>query len=136
MRGDLGTWACHHGPMDPAPPPDPPTVEVVDVPDLRRFEARLEGGRVAAWAHYVRRRDRLIITHTEVSPELEGRGIGSALARGALDAVRAAGERVELVCPFFTSWVRRHKEYADLVTTDPLLTRPRSTREPPATGDG
>ena len=48
-------------------------------------------------------------------PGNEGKGVGSALAKGALDAVRAGGLGVEPRCPFFASYIRRHKEYADLV---------------------
>lgn len=90
------------------------TIEVVDVPGRYRFEARVEG-ELAGIAQYLRRGSRVIFTHTEVDPAFEGRGIGSALAKGALDAVRAAGGTVESRCPFFAAYLRRHKEYADLV---------------------
>ena len=95
---------------------DEPThdLEVVDVPGRHRFEARIDGD-VAGIAQYLRRSDRLIFTHTEVDPAFEGRGVASALAKAALDAVRAAGLGVEPRCPFFASYIRRHTAYADLV---------------------
>lgn len=89
-------------------------IEVADVPARYRFEARVDG-EVAGIAQYLRRPGRVIFTHTEVLPAFEGRGVGSVLAKGALDAVRAAGARVEPRCPFIAAYIRRHKEYADLV---------------------
>ncbi|MCM3515105.1 MULTISPECIES: GNAT family N-acetyltransferase [Nocardioides] len=59
---------------------------------------------------------RVVFTHTVVRDGFEGRGVGSALARAALDEVRAAGERrVEPQCPFIAGWIGKHPDYADLV---------------------
>src|SRR5687768_12598236 len=92
----------------------PLPIEIVDVPEGRRFEARIEG-QVAGVARYVPRPGRVVFLHTEVDPAFEGRGVGSALAQGALDAVRAAGLGVEPRCPFIAAWIGRHAAYADLV---------------------
>jgi len=91
-----------------------PTIEIVDVPERYRYEARIDG-EVAGFAQYLRRSDRVIFTHTQVDPAFEGRGVGSVLAKGALDGVRAAGLAAEPRCPFIAAYIRRHKEYADLV---------------------
>lgn len=87
---------------------------VVDVPDARRYEARV-GGAVAGFAEYRRSSGRITFIHTVVAPEFEGRGVGSRLARVALDAARAEGLRVTPRCPFFRAYIDRHPEYADLV---------------------
>jgi uncharacterized protein len=51
-----------------------------------------------------------------VFDQFEGHGVGSALARSALDEVRAKGERdVVPVCPFIHGWIDDHPEYGDLV---------------------
>jgi predicted GNAT family acetyltransferase len=55
------------------------------------------------------------LTHTEVPQELSGRGIGSRLARGVLDDIRAAGLKVVAKCPFMAGYIGKHPEYADLV---------------------
>lgn len=59
---------------------------------------------------------RMIIRHTEVPPELEGHGLGAALAKTALEYARANQLKVILVCPYVTKYVERHPEYQDLVT--------------------
>ena len=89
-------------------------IEVVDLPERHRFEAR-SNGEVAGIAQYLRRPGRVIFTHTEVLPAFEGHGVGSVLTKGALDAMRADGARVEPRCPFIAAYIRRHKVYADLV---------------------
>ena len=84
-------------------------------PAEHRYEAHLDG-QLAGFAAY-ELTDRLVIfTHTEVGDAFEGHGVGSAIARFALDDVRAAGtHRVLPLCPFIKSWIARHSDYADLV---------------------
>lgn len=74
---------------------------------------RFEHG--AAHLDYVRRGERVIMTHTEVPEEFEGKGVGSSLARTALDWAREQGLKVVPHCPFVETWVKRHPEYSDLV---------------------
>jgi uncharacterized protein len=81
--------------------------------DENRFEADVDG--VLAVADYVRRDDRIIFTHTQVPAELEGHGVGNALAEAALDYSRAEGLRVVPRCAFMAAYIRRHKKYQDLV---------------------
>ena len=94
---------------------------VADVPDAHRYEIRL-GGDVAGFAVYHRRGGRAYFVHTKIDPAYEGKGLGSALARGALDAERALGEPVVPLCPFIRSYIDRHPDYADLVDRAMLAT--------------
>lgn len=91
-------------------------VEVSDAPEARRYEARVDGGpEVAGFADYIRTTELVAFVHTEVAPEYEGRGVGSALVRTALDEARAANLRVLATCPFFAGWIARHSAYQDLL---------------------
>ncbi|MBB3086016.1 GNAT family N-acetyltransferase [Geodermatophilus sabuli] len=87
---------------------------VRDVPGADRYEIR-EGDRVLGLAAYERQGDQVVFTHTEVDPDQEGDGVGSTLARGALDDVRSRGLRVVPRCSFIRGWIERHPDYADLV---------------------
>lgn len=89
-------------------------LQVVDNPAEERFEARLEG-RLVAFTEYELRGRILNFIHTEVLPEFEGKGIGSRLAAGALRDVRARGLRIRADCPFISSYLRRHRDYDDLL---------------------
>ncbi|MGY1706803.1 GNAT family N-acetyltransferase [Geodermatophilus sp. SYSU D00697] len=84
------------------------------MPGAGRYEVR-DGDRVLGLAAYQREGDRVVFTHTEVDPDQEGNGVGSTLARGALDDVRARGLRAVPRCSFIAAWVDRHPDYADLV---------------------
>jgi predicted GNAT family acetyltransferase len=78
-----------------------------------RFELELDG-HIAA-TYYERADGVITFVHTEVPPELGGKGIGSKLVKGALDQVRASGLKVVAQCPFVKAWIDKHPEYADLL---------------------
>ena len=90
-------------------------VVVTDNPEQNRYEARVDG-ELAGVSEYHLTRSSIVFTHTEVDPAYKGHGVASAIARFALDDVRAKGERdVVPVCPFIHGWIDDHPEYADLV---------------------
>lgn len=88
-------------------------VTVADAPDRHRFEAFADG-RLVGFASYIRRDHLIVLTHTEVEPAFEGQGVGSALARAALDYAIAHGVRVRAQCPFIADWITRHPAYQHL----------------------
>ena len=90
------------------------TVAVADNLSEARYEA-IEDAQVAGFSEYELTGDLIIFLHTEVPSEFEGQGVGSAIARYALDDARARGLRVRPLCPFIRAWIERHPEYADLV---------------------
>lgn len=94
---------------------EPPQIEVHDDPAGGRYTVVVDGHDVGG-AYYVLARSRVVFTHTEVDPRYEGRGVGSALVRGALDDVRRQGKVVIAQCPFIAGYIRRHPEYADLTS--------------------
>lgn len=86
---------------------------VRDNPVLSRFELDVEGG--PAFANYRRAPGTVIITHTETPRNLRGRGIASELVKGALELIRADGDKVIAGCGFVVDYLRRHPEFSDLV---------------------
>ena len=90
-------------------------VVVTDNPGESRYEAHVEG-ELAGIAEYHLTKSSIVFTHTEVFDGYEGKGVGSTLARHALDDVRAKGGRdVVPVCPFINGWIDDRPDYADLV---------------------
>ena len=57
----------------------------------------------------------MVITHSFVPPEREGRGIAGDLTRAALDMARHQDLQVDPVCSYAQSFIRRHSEYQDLL---------------------
>jgi predicted GNAT family acetyltransferase len=88
------------------------TMNVVDNPDKSRFEMAVPGG--TAIATYRRAGEVLLVPHTEVPREAEGKGYGSALMKGVLEHARAHGLRVRPLCSFAADSLRRHAEYEDV----------------------
>jgi predicted GNAT family acetyltransferase len=79
-----------------------------------RHEAVVDG--VTAYSLYEIDGGRMVIRHVEVPESIGGRGIGSALARFALDDARARGLMVVPHCPFVREYVARNRdEYLDLI---------------------
>ena len=91
-----------------------PEIAISDAPERKRFIATVDG-KQAGFIVYRLRPGLIALIHTEVDEAFEGRGIGGALARFALDQARAAGLAVLPFCPFVNAWMKRHPEYADLV---------------------
>ena len=89
-------------------------VTITDVPDRSRFEARVDG-ELAGYAAYVRSGDVVDHTHTVVSEDRRGEGIGGELVRAALEDARRRGVKVRPSCSFVRTWLARHPDYQDLV---------------------
>lgn len=88
----------------------------------RRYEGRVDG-ELAGFAEYQLTDELVVFTHTEVDDRFEGRGVGSAIARAALDDVRRDGSRWVLpLCPFIKGWIAKHPDYVDLVYGAPAST--------------
>ena len=83
-------------------------------PNSSRFVADVAGGEASL--EYMRDGRRMIFTHTGVPPESEGQGIGAALARAGLEYARAENLKVVPSCPFVAAYVKRHREWGDLVS--------------------
>jgi predicted GNAT family acetyltransferase len=91
------------------------SVEVRDNRDEARYEIRADG-RLAGFAQYRLHDGRITFTHTEIDPEHAGAGLGSRLARAALEDVRERALAVVPVCPFIAAFIKGHPEdFLDLV---------------------
>ena len=86
---------------------------VVNNKTQHRYELAVEG-RIAA-TYYSLADGVITFIHTEVPPELGGKGIGSRLIKGALDQVRSEGLKVIAQCPFVKAYIDKHPEEADLL---------------------
>ena len=87
---------------------------ITDAPERDRFEAHLDG-ELAGILEYIAKRGRIALIHTEVLPIHEGRGVGSALVRFALDDARRRALGVIAVCPYVQSYLARHPDDDDIV---------------------
>ena len=97
---------------------EPSDVVVRDAEASSRYEALIDG-ELAGVVEYRRNASgALLLIHTEVLPEYEGRGVASRLVHGVLADIRARGLKFEPLCPYVVSYLERHPdEAADLLAT-------------------
>lgn len=88
-------------------------------PDIRdhaersRYELPLDGE--LAVVTYNLSPTNLMITETLVPERLEGRGLASRLAKHVIADARARGLLILPVCPFFSAYLQKHPDQADVV---------------------
>jgi uncharacterized protein len=78
-----------------------------------RFELDL-GGKVV-FACYARHGSMLIIPHVQAPPPLRGTGAASQLMAGVMEIARSEGLKVRPFCSYASVWMRRLREYHDLL---------------------
>ena len=81
----------------------------------KRFEATV--GKMLCRCDYRMHGNTMMLVHTEVPPQHEGKGFASMLVRAAFDYAQENGMDVLPVCSFVAAWARRHPE------VEPLLAR-------------
>lgn len=86
---------------------------LIDNENEKQYEFHIEDE--VARIEYIKAQGRIFLTHTEVPENLEGKGIGSALIKQALDNIQEKGLILVPLCPFVTAYIRQHPEYNALV---------------------
>ena len=76
-------------------------------------------GEQAGVAHYEVVRGGRVFDHTEIDSAFEGKGLGSVLARGALDDVIERSIPFAASCPFIVRFLERHPDHG--AAQDPSL---------------
>lgn len=93
----------------------PSAVEVRKDENTRLYEA-LMGDRVVGTLAYETTGGRFTLTHSYVSPDARHKGVGSALARFALeDLSHNQSSKVGVYCGFVADYVLDHPEFNDAV---------------------
>ncbi len=88
-------------------------LSILDDPERKRFEAEVEGETV--FLEYIRAKDAIYLTHTEVPKSLEGKGVGSALVKGVLTKIKQEGLPMAPLCPFVALFLSKHPEWKSLL---------------------
>ena len=89
------------------------------MPDFRfneaeqRFEMEADGATAIIQA--LVKGDVMLLLHTEVPPELGGRGIGSRIVQRALEYIDQHGYKLAPLCPFVAKYLRLHPEWQRLL---------------------
>jgi predicted GNAT family acetyltransferase len=89
------------------------TITIEHDPQRGRFHATVQGHLCVC--DYRLRDGVMHVTHTEVAPELEGRGIAALLVKAALAHAAAQDLKVRPLCSYVQSYMRRHPETLTLL---------------------
>jgi predicted GNAT family acetyltransferase len=90
---------------------------IADHPERHRYELEIDGRKAAEIVYRMHGPDTIDLVHTEVKPEFEGQGLASKIATFALDDARKRGLKVIPSCVYIQGFLRKHPEYADLVSS-------------------
>jgi len=87
--------------------------DIRDNTEAHRYE--LPVGEDLAVVTYNLTGSNLMITETLVPEALEGQGIASRLAKHVIGDARARQLLILPVCPFFSAYLQKHPDHADVV---------------------
>ena len=87
--------------------------ELIDNTKEKRYE--FHTGTEVPRVEYIRARDKIYLTHTEVPPSLAGKGIGSKLIGAVLEDIKEKGLTLVPLCPFVALYLQRNPEWKELV---------------------
>lgn len=71
-------------------------------------------GQEAGYAEYVPRDGFLDFNHTVIYEQFQGMGLSKKLIGGALDAVRADGNKIKATCSAVSGFLAKNPQYGDL----------------------
>ena len=92
---------------------NPDSTKLNDNQERRRYE--WQEGDHTAFIDYIKTKDKIYLTHTEVPEALSGKGIGTRMVRAALEDVDRQQLTLIPLCPFVALFLKRNPEWKRLV---------------------
>ncbi|HBN05120.1 MAG TPA: N-acetyltransferase [Bacteroidales bacterium] len=89
-------------------------IEIIDNKEENRFELFVNG-KDAGEIDYQIKDSKLIINHTGVNKEHEGKGLARMLVEYAVNYARENNFKILPICPYVKIVIERNKEYHDLL---------------------
>ncbi len=90
-----------------------PTYELKNNRISKQYEFHIDGQ--VPRLEYIKAKDKIFLTHTEVPTKLEGQGIGSALILAVLEEIKRLDLTLVPLCPFVAGYIKEHPEWKKLV---------------------
>ena len=92
----------------------PDNYKLIDNDQRHRYEFHIDG--FIAKIDYIKNKEgEIYLTHTEVPPGMEGKGIGSELAEKVFKDIEKKHLRLIPICPFIATYLQKHPEWKRLV---------------------
>jgi len=81
----------------------------------RHFINDEEGNMIAEITYAVDHPDTMVVDHTEVNEDLQGKNIGYQLVQAVVEHARAKGRRIVPVCSFAKAVIEKQVEFQDVL---------------------
>lgn len=88
-------------------------IPLVDNKEKHNFEFVVDNHR--SFIDYVIKYDHVYLIHTEVAPELEGRGVAAAMVTKTLEYIESDNRKIVPRCSYVLDYLERHPEWKRLV---------------------
>ena len=88
-------------------------MELTDNQERKQFELNIEGH--PARIEYILMGKKILLTHTEVPLELEGKGVGGRIVKLALENIESRGLKLIPLCTFVAAYIKRHPEWMKIL---------------------
>ena len=89
--------------------------EIIVKNNEKKLQFEVEQDGALAVLEYRWYKGTVALMHTLVPSPLEGKGIGSALVKTALEHAKAKKLKIMVYCPYVSSYMKRHPEYDGLL---------------------
>ncbi len=90
-----------------------PSPDLITNREKHRYEFHIEDQ--TPHIEYLRAKDKIYLTHTEVPTSLEGKGIGSQLVVQVLRDIEEKNLTLIPLCPFVAMYIKNNPEWKKLV---------------------
>ena len=91
-------------------------VPVIKNEEMQQYELTVDGMR--SFIDYEMRGDVVLLTHTEVPEELEGKGVAAALVEKTLTEIEKQGQTFLPYCSYIRTFLRRHPGWERMQNKD------------------
>jgi predicted GNAT family acetyltransferase len=81
--------------------------------ERRRYETEVNG--YTAFIEYIKAKNAIYLTHTEVPAQLGGQGVGKSMVKAVLTILKEEGQKVAPLCPFVAAYIKENREWVPLV---------------------
>ena len=88
--------------------------QLIDNNKDHQYELHVEKG-IAKIEYIITKNEEIYLTHTEVPPAMEGKGIGSQLVEKALKNIEERKLTLVPLCPFVAGYIQKHPEWKRIV---------------------
>ena len=88
-------------------------ISLYDNEKTNRYEVSIDGK--LSRIEYIKTKNEIYLTHTEVAKGQEGKGIGKEMIAEALADIKNKNLKLVPLCPFVASYIRSHPEWKTIL---------------------